>query len=142
MAEAKAGTQLASSAESSDTVKEMYRAFYNNIIKNQNLQVVADGTKQIYDDIWKKNSYKARRKRGATIRWRKVFGAAGYYVYRSASKNGTYKKIATVKGKTTYIGKKSLKSKKYYYYKVVTYKKYGSKVAKSKMPSYKKVKIK
>ena len=51
MAEAKAGTQLASSAESSDTVKEMYRAFYNNIIKNQNLQVVADGTKQIYDDI-------------------------------------------------------------------------------------------
>ena len=50
MAEAKAGTQLASSAESSDTVKEMYRALYNNIIKNQNLQVVADGTKQIYDD--------------------------------------------------------------------------------------------
>ncbi len=50
MAEVKAGTQLASSAESSDTVKEMYRALYNNIIKNQNLQVVADGTKQIYDD--------------------------------------------------------------------------------------------
>ena len=51
MAEAKAGTQLASSAESSDTVKEMYRALYNNIIKNQNLQVVAERTKQIYDDI-------------------------------------------------------------------------------------------
>lgn len=51
MAEAKAGTQLASSAESSDIVKEMYRALYNNIIENQNLQVVADGTKQIYDDI-------------------------------------------------------------------------------------------
>lgn len=81
-------------------------------------------------------------KKKATISWRKVSGATGYYVYRSTSKNGTYKKIATVKRKTTYIDKKSLKSKKYYYYKVVTYKKYGSKVAKSKMSSYKKVKIK
>lgn len=86
-------------------------------------------------------SLKAGKKK-ATISWKKVSGATGYYVYRSTSKNGTYKKIATVKRKTTYIDKKSLKSKKYYYYKVVTYKKYGSKVAKSKMSSYKKVKIK
>lgn len=81
-------------------------------------------------------------KKKATISWRKVSGATGYYVYRSTSKNGTYKKIATVKGKTTYVDKKSLKSKKYYYYKVVTYKKSGSQVAKSKMSGYKKVKIK
>lgn len=64
------------------------------------------------------------KKKAVTITWKRVAGADGYYVYRSASKNGNYKKIATVKGasKISYTNKK-LKSKKTYYYKVAAYKK-------------------
>lgn len=51
------------------------------------------------------------------LTWNKVAGAEQYYVYRSTSKNGTYKKIATVK-KTTYTDKK-LQTNKKFYYKVV-----------------------
>ena len=64
------------------------------------------------------------KKKAVTITWKKVAGADGYYVYRSTSKNGTDKKIATVKGasKTSYTNNK-LKSKKTYYYKVAAYNK-------------------
>ena len=54
----------------------------------------------------------------------------------------TYKKIATVTGKTSYTDKKSLKSKKTYYYKVVSIRKSGSKVLTAKSSVAKKVKIK
>ena len=50
--------------------------------------------------------------------------------------------IATVNGKTSYKDKKSLKSKKTYYYKIVSYRKSGSKILKSKTSAYKKVKVK
>lgn len=61
--------------------------------------------------------------KAATIKWNKVAGVTGYYVYRSTTKNGTYKKVATVKGasKTSYTNKK-LKSNKTYYYKIAAYK--------------------
>ena len=64
------------------------------------------------------------KKKAVTITWKRVSGADGYYVYRSNSKNGNYKKIATVKGasKMSYTNKK-LKSKRTYYYKVAAYKK-------------------
>lgn len=81
-------------------------------------------------------------KKQATIRWKKASNATGYYVYRSTKAKGGYKKIATVNGKTTYKDKKALKSKKTYYYKVISYRKNGSKVLKSKASGYKRVKIK
>ena len=81
-------------------------------------------------------------KQQATIRWRKAENATGYYVYRSESANGTYKKIATVTGKTYYTDKKSLKSQKAYYYKIVSYRKSGSKILTSKASERKGVKIK
>lgn len=81
-------------------------------------------------------------KRSATVYWKKAGNANYYYIYRSTSKNGTYKKVATVTGKTSYTDKKSLKSKKNYYYKVVSVNKSGSKVLKSKASAYKRVKIK
>jgi hypothetical protein len=57
------------------------------------------------------------------LSWKKVSNATGYYVYRSTSKNGTYKKVATIKKNTTVSYTDSnLKSKKTYYYKVVAYK--------------------
>lgn len=58
-----------------------------------------------------------------TIKWKKVNDATGYYVYRSTSKNGKYKKIATIKNVKTlsYVDKK-VGAKKAYYYKVAAYK--------------------
>lgn len=62
-------------------------------------------------------------KKQVTLTWAKAKKATGYYIYRSTSKNGKYTKIATVKKAATvkYTDKKSLKSKKTYYYKVVAY---------------------
>lgn len=56
------------------------------------------------------------------ISWKKVAGASGYQIYRATSKNGTYKKIATVKGgtKVSYINT-DLYVNKPYYYKVRAY---------------------
>lgn len=81
-------------------------------------------------------------KRKATVRWKKASNATGYYVYRATSPRGKYKKVTTVTGRTYYTDKKSLKSRKNYYYKVVSIRKSGSKVLKSKASSYKRVKVK
>ena len=86
-------------------------------------------------------SVKAGKKK-ATINWKKASNATGYYVYRATSAKGSYKKIATVNGKTSYTDKKSLKSKKKYYYKVVSFRKSGSKVTKAKASAVKSVKVK
>ncbi|MCI8327583.1 MAG: hypothetical protein HFI37_07385 [Lachnospiraceae bacterium] len=52
-----------------------------------------------------------------SIKWKKASGADGYAIYRSTSKNGTYKKIATIKSAKTlnYTDKKLTTGKKYYY---------------------------
>jgi len=81
-------------------------------------------------------------KRQATISWKKAKNATGYYVYRSTNSRSGYKKIATVTGRTSYTDKKSLKSKKTYYYKVVSIRRSGSKVLTAKSSAYKAVKIK
>lgn len=58
----------------------------------------------------------------ATVKWGKVDGATGYYVYRSTSKNGKYTKVATIKkGSTVTYKNTKLKSNKNYYYKVSAY---------------------
>ena len=67
----------------------------------------------------------------ASLRWKKVTNATGYYIYRSTSRDSGYKKVANVIGKTSYTDKKSLKNGGYYYYKIVAYRKSGSKVTKS-----------
>lgn len=56
------------------------------------------------------------------LAWNKVSGATGYEIYKSNAKNGTYKKIATVKGESaaTYTVK-SLARDTIYYYKVRAY---------------------
>lgn len=70
-------------------------------------------------------------KRKIKLSWSASYKADGYQIYRSTSKNGKYKRVATVKSKTTYTDT-GLKSKKTYYYKVRPYwknskgkKKYG-----------------
>ena len=58
------------------------------------------------------------------LTWKAVKGADRYTIYRASSKNGVYKKIKTVSGKT--YTDKSLKAKKTYYYKVTAGKKSNS----------------
>ncbi len=60
-------------------------------------------------------------KSGITAKWGTVKGASGYYVYRQEA-NGSFKKIATVKGatKNSYLDK-SAKKGKTYTYKVKAY---------------------
>lgn len=49
------------------------------------------------------------------LNWKKITGATGYEVYRAASKNGKYKKTATISKTTTYTDKKLTTGKAYYY---------------------------
>lgn len=55
----------------------------------------------------------------ATISWKPVYNVTGYYVYRSTSKSGTYKKVGSTFG--TSFTDKGLTKGKTYYYKVVGY---------------------
>ena len=83
-------------------------------------------------------------KKQETLNWKKASGATGYYVYRSTSKKGKYKKIATIKKASTltYKDKKSLKSKKTYYYKVVAYRTENGVTATGKASAIKSAKTK
>ncbi len=73
-----------------------------------------------YLDNPKLSSVKSSKK-GITAKWGTVKGASGYYVYRKTA-DGSYKKIATVKGqsKKTYLDK-SAKKGRTYTYKVKAY---------------------
>ena len=64
------------------------------------------------------------QKSGVLVKWNKIAGAQGYVVYRQTG-NGSYTKLATVKGisKISYVDKSAKKGKKYTY-KVKAY--YGS----------------
>lgn len=82
----------------------------------------------------------ATGKKQATVSWNKITGATGYVVYYSTSKNGTYKKLATVKG-ASYTAKK-LTTGKTYYFKVAAYKTVGKANIYSSYSSVKSVKVK
>lgn len=77
------------------------------------------------------------------LTWKKVKKATGYEVYQSTKKNGTYKKVKTVK-KTKVVSykTKSLKKKKTYYFKVRTYRKVAGKTYYGAFSNVKKVKMK
>lgn len=61
--------------------------------------------------------------RSIKLSWSKVTGASGYQLFRSTSKNGTYKSFKTVtSGNTTsHINKAGLTAGKTYYYKIRPY---------------------
>lgn len=58
-----------------------------------------------------------------TVQWNKSEETDGYYVYRSTSKSGTYKKIATIKDSntTSYVDKSGISIGKTYYYKIKSF---------------------
>lgn len=64
-----------------------------------------------------------------TLTWNKTNGT-GYILYMTTSKNGTYKRIATInKASTVKYTKKSLTPDKTYYFKIRTYKDNGSNIS-------------
>lgn len=62
----------------------------------------------------------SKTKTSIKIDWNTVSRASGYAVYRSTSKEGTYKRVATVK--SSYYSNKGLTKGKKYYYKVRAFK--------------------
>lgn len=83
-----------------------------------------------------------KKARQVTISWDKVNKATGYEVYR-AEKNGTYKKVATIKyAKTTKWIDKKVKKGYTYKYKVRAYSKVKGKTYYSSYSSEKSVKVK
>lgn len=66
------------------------------------------------------------------LKWKKVTGASQYIILKSKSKNGTYKKVATVKGSTTSYTVRNIDTLYCtHYFKVVTVGKFGKKTKKS-----------
>ncbi len=85
----------------------------------------------------------SNEKKKAELTWGKVDKASGYEIYAATSKNGTYKKVATVsKGSTVTCTVKKLTSKKTYYFKVKAYITVSGKKVYSEDSSKKSVKIK
>lgn len=81
-------------------------------------------------------------KKAATLKWSKETGT-GYVIYMATSKNGTYSKVATVKGaaKVSYV-KKSLTTGKTYCFKVRAYKTVGDQTLYGSYSAIKSVKVK
>ena len=81
------------------------------------------------------------------LKWNRMIGGKGYKIYRATQKNGKYKLIKTINGKTktTWTDKK-IKNGKKYYYKVAAYKKSKGKLVQKKsvwaMTSTKAAKVK
>ena len=88
------------------------------------------------------SSVKAAKK-AAAVKWKKVSNADGYYIYRSTSKKGEYKKVKTIKkASTTSWKNKKLKSGTTYYYKVAAYKKVNGAAVTSACSAVKKARVK
>ncbi len=110
------------------TTKNLY--FIDNAVKNRNGEyyrytVIADGG---YRSAFDANGLYLRRlanptlnsavssKLGITVKWGKVAGSSGYYVYRKTA-NSTWTRIATVKGvnSVSYLDKTAKKGTTYTY---------------------------
>ena len=79
----------------------------------------------------------------AQLTWKKVKGATGYEVYQSTKKNGTYKKVKTIKkNKVITVKTKSLKKKKTYFFKIRTYKTVDGKKYYGAFSNVKKIRVK
>lgn len=81
--------------------------------------------------------------KSAKLSWNKQTGASGYMVYMATSKNGSYQKVATVKGgtKVSYT-KTGLTKGKTYYFKVAAYKTADGKNIYGSYSAVKSVKVK
>lgn len=78
----------------------------------------------------------------AVLKWKKVSGASGYLIYRSTSKDGTYKCVNSLSSKKTKYTSKKLAKGKTYYYKIRAYRKVGGKRVYSPYTAARQVKAK
>lgn len=62
-----------------------------------------------------------------TVKWSKLYGISGYYVYKSTSSNSGYKRYATLSANATSVKVKSLTSSGNTYFYVVPYRVYKGK---------------
>lgn len=77
-----------------------------------------------------------------TLKWKKISDSSGYEIYRSTSKNGTYKRVTkTKKASVTSWQDKSVKAGKTYYYKVRAYKVSSGKTARGTSSAVKSVRV-
>lgn len=88
------------------------------------------GTKKltftIYPKATKLTSVSASGTKKITVKWKKISGSAGYIIYRSNKKSGTYTKIRSVLSAAGSITDTSVASGKRYYYKVKVVTKSGT----------------
>ena len=95
---------------------------YPNTFKKNTYNNVKVNSSYVKTLTVKSLSGKSKSAKTATLNWKKLSSASGYVVYRSASKNGSYTKISTIKKNKTITYKDSkLKRKSTYYYKIVPY---------------------
>lgn len=95
---------------------------YPNTFKKNTYNNVKVNSSYVNTLTVKSLSGKSKSAKTATLNWKKLSSASGYVVYRSASKNGSYTKISTIKKNKTITYKDSkLKRKSTYYYKIVPY---------------------
>lgn len=99
----------------------------NTLSKNKNNNVTINMTGYTCPAVPASVKASKKGKDSVNLSWKKTSGAAGYIVYRSTSKNGTYTKCKTISGgSTTKYTDKKLSSGKTYYYKVCAFKKVSS----------------
>lgn len=83
--------------------------------------------KQVVPTTITLKSVRSAKKGTEKLTWKKANGITGYIVYRSTSKNGKYKAVATIKKAKTTTFTDKVKGGKTYYYKVKAYKQVGTK---------------
>ena len=107
-----------------------YRSKTTYYIKSKAYRVIEhfDKDHYTYTTDWKPDKTKSvsavgKTKSTAKITWKKQGYVSGYEVYMKTSKNGKWKKVATLKGSdSTSYTKKSLSKNKTYYFRVRAYK--------------------
>lgn len=118
--------------------------YKNSFSKNSAGNIRSKGSKKSYtfSNLSTPSITLSSKKNAVTVKWKKVKDASSYYIYRSASKNGTYKKIASVSSSKTSYTNKKLKKGKTYYYKVRAIKKANNITAYSSYSKIKQIKVK
>ncbi len=121
----------ASKKEMKNYVKFTFTAGKKNkavrvIVRPKKVTNVTSKIKTVQSSKKQKGKISKKKVKTCVIRWKAVPKVDGYVIYRSKKKNGTYKKVATVK-ENQYVLKYRKKSKrKKEYYKVKAYRKQGS----------------
>lgn len=118
-------------------VRPYFKSEDGTVIWGSNSSVLTVATKPSTPKI---NAVSLKNKK-ATLTWSDVTGESGYQIYYSTDKNGTYKKMASVKENTLTYTSSALTSGKTYYFKLRAYKKVEDTTVYSAFSGVKSVKV-